>query len=185
MSRDRQDTRRIFAANTALCNADIEVRNHVSSSYGHMFCALLECAAESCGALRGPSVSRTSYKIVANGVDLPIRSLPSLSRPDILVMSTAAPALPYNDGDDKDKKSTIYAGEEAIGSVDTTEVNQVDEKENRDLLRKIDWHLMPLLCFVYGLQFVSEFERQDRWQLIPSPWRSVPQLDKACLSYAR
>lgn len=32
---------------------------------------------------------------------------------------------------------------------------EVDEAESRRVLRKIDWHLMPLLCVVYGLQFVS------------------------------
>ncbi|KAJ9112114.1 hypothetical protein QFC20_002294 [Naganishia adeliensis] len=30
---------------------------------------------------------------------------------------------------------------------------EVDEAESRRVLRKIDWHLMPLLCVVYGLQF--------------------------------
>ncbi len=32
---------------------------------------------------------------------------------------------------------------------------EIDEKENRKLLRKIVWHIIPLLCLVYGLQFVS------------------------------
>ncbi|KAF9630767.1 putative mfs allantoate protein [Lasiodiplodia theobromae] len=42
------------------------------------------------------------------------------------------------------------------------QVLEIDEATNARLLRKIDWHLMPLLCIVYGLNF----------------------LDKTCISYA-
>lgn len=39
------------------------------------------------------------------------------------------------------------------------EAFEVDEKENRRVLRKVDWHVMPLLCVVYGLQYVSHQRR--------------------------
>lgn len=43
--------------------------------------------------------------------------------------------------------------------LDNVEAFEVDEAESRRVLRKIDWHLMPLLCVVYGLQFVSRAVR--------------------------
>ena len=32
----------------------------------------------------------------------------------------------------------------------------LDEATNRRLLRKIDWHLLPIMCFVYGLNFLDK-----------------------------
>ncbi|KAL1633450.1 Allantoate permease [Neofusicoccum ribis] len=36
------------------------------------------------------------------------------------------------------------------------QVLEIDEATNARLLRKIDWHLMPLLCIVYGLNFLDK-----------------------------
>lgn len=44
---------------------------------------------------------------------------------------------------------------------DEVEGFAVDEAESRRVLRKIDWHLMPIMCVVYGLQFVSRAVRGD------------------------
>jgi ACS family allantoate permease-like MFS transporter len=31
----------------------------------------------------------------------------------------------------------------------------IDEATNKRLLRIIDWHLMPLMCIVYGLNYLD------------------------------
>ncbi|KAH7064685.1 membrane transporter [Macrophomina phaseolina] len=36
------------------------------------------------------------------------------------------------------------------------QVLEIDEATNARLLRKIDWHLMPLLCIVYGLNYLDK-----------------------------
>lgn len=36
------------------------------------------------------------------------------------------------------------------------EVAELDEETNRRLLRKIDWHLMPIMCAVYGLNYLDK-----------------------------
>ncbi|KAF2088410.1 MFS general substrate transporter [Saccharata proteae CBS 121410] len=36
------------------------------------------------------------------------------------------------------------------------QVIELDEATNKRLLRKIDWHLMPLLCVVYGLNYLDK-----------------------------
>jgi hypothetical protein len=61
----------------------------------------------------------------------------------------------------KDKDELREYSVQVAGGDQVTPASQIifdvdgDEQENRKLLRKIDWHLMPLLCVVYGLQFVS------------------------------
>lgn len=46
-----------------------------------------------------------------------------------------------------------------VGIVRTTEVNEVETamspEDDARIRRKIDCRLMPLLCTIYGLQFVS------------------------------
>lgn len=49
-----------------------------------------------------------------------------------------------NDADDAMK---AFAGGEAI---------HIDEATNRRLLRKIDWNLMPIMCVIYGLQYLDK-----------------------------
>ena len=31
----------------------------------------------------------------------------------------------------------------------------IDEATNKRLLRIIDWHLMPIMCFVYGMNYLD------------------------------
>lgn len=39
----------------------------------------------------------------------------------------------------------------------------LDESTNKRLLRIIDWHMMPIMCFVYGMNYLdSEFSRAER-----------------------
>ncbi|EXJ56793.1 hypothetical protein A1O7_07137 [Cladophialophora yegresii CBS 114405] len=46
--------------------------------------------------------------------------------------------------------------DEAMKAFANGEVVQIDEATNRRLLRIIDWHLMPLLCVIYGLNFLDK-----------------------------
>lgn len=53
---------------------------------------------------------------------------------------------------DTEKRSATSVGEE-----------EISEADNKRLRRRIDWMLMPLLCTVYGLQYVGcgrDMERQ-------------------------
>lgn len=36
------------------------------------------------------------------------------------------------------------------------EVIHIDEATNKRLLKRIDWNLMPILCVIYGLQFLDK-----------------------------
>lgn len=35
------------------------------------------------------------------------------------------------------------------------EVMTIDEATNKRLLRTIDWHLMPIMCFIYGMNYLD------------------------------
>ncbi|PSR87387.1 major facilitator superfamily transporter allantoate [Coniella lustricola] len=65
------------------------------------------------------------------------------------------PVLKHADRNDADEALQVLEAENG-------EVIELTPEAERKLLRKIDWHLMPLLCLVYGLNF----------------------LDKTCISYA-
>ncbi|KAF3075238.1 hypothetical protein CFAM422_002521 [Trichoderma lentiforme] len=43
----------------------------------------------------------------------------------------------------------------AVAGLDTAAL-QIDEETERRLLRKIDWNLMPLMCIVYGLNYLDK-----------------------------
>lgn len=41
------------------------------------------------------------------------------------------------------------------------EAIELDEATNRRLLKTIDWHLMPIMCCIYGMNYLdSEFPRR-------------------------
>lgn len=48
---------------------------------------------------------------------------------------------------DADDAMQAFAGGEAI---------HIDEATNKRLLRKIDWNLMPIMCIIYGLQYLDK-----------------------------
>jgi ACS family allantoate permease-like MFS transporter len=35
------------------------------------------------------------------------------------------------------------------------ETIELDEATNRRLLRTVDWHIMPIMCFVYGMNYLD------------------------------
>ncbi len=46
--------------------------------------------------------------------------------------------------------------DEAMKAFTSGEVVEIDEATNKRLLRIIDWHLMPLLCLIYGLNYLDK-----------------------------
>lgn len=46
--------------------------------------------------------------------------------------------------------------DEAMQAFAAGEVVEIDEATNKRLLRIIDWHLMPLLCVIYGLNYLDK-----------------------------
>jgi ACS family allantoate permease-like MFS transporter len=46
--------------------------------------------------------------------------------------------------------------DEAMKAYVNGEVVEIDEATNKRLLRIIDWHLMPLLCLIYGLNYLDK-----------------------------
>jgi MFS transporter, ACS family, allantoate permease len=46
--------------------------------------------------------------------------------------------------------------DEAMKAFANGEVVEVDEATNKRLLRIIDWHLIPLMCLVYGLNYLDK-----------------------------
>jgi ACS family allantoate permease-like MFS transporter len=73
-------------------------------------------------------------------------------------MSDNSPPAPeYELDDTKIKQDTADDGHvvDVSAAINEGIEIEVDEADNRRVLRKIDWHLMPLMCLVYGLQFVS------------------------------
>lgn len=47
-------------------------------------------------------------------------------------------------------------GDEALRILAEGEVTTMTPEEEKKLLRKIDWHIMPLLCVVYGLNYLDK-----------------------------
>lgn len=39
------------------------------------------------------------------------------------------------------------------------ETIELDEATNRRLLRTVDWHIMPIMCFVYGMNYLDSARR--------------------------
>ncbi|CAK7232898.1 Allantoate permease [Sporothrix curviconia] len=59
------------------------------------------------------------------------------------------PGLKHADTNDADEALQFFQAHAGDGSMMTPE-------EERSLLRKIDWNLMPLLCIVYGLNYLDK-----------------------------
>ncbi|KAK7744108.1 Allantoate permease [Cytospora paraplurivora] len=57
--------------------------------------------------------------------------------------------LKHADHNDADEALRVLEGENG-------EVVELTPEADRKLLRKIDWHLMPLLCLVYGLNYLDK-----------------------------
>jgi len=49
-----------------------------------------------------------------------------------------------------------HDADEAMKAFENGEVIEIDEATNKRLLRIIDWHLMPLMCLVYGLNYLDK-----------------------------
>jgi hypothetical protein len=72
-------------------------------------------------------------------------------------MTAVSPKVLQHELDDAmSKHEGLDKGQVVAADPGTLERVELDEKDSRRVLRKIDWHLMPLMCLVYGLQFVSD-----------------------------
>jgi hypothetical protein len=63
--------------------------------------------------------------------------------------------------DDAEKQSVASKIDERIVPGDSgphPEDTPYTEEEAAKVLRKIDWHLMPIMCCVYAIQFVGPFQ---------------------------
>lgn len=49
-----------------------------------------------------------------------------------------------------------HDADEAMKAFTSGEIIEVDEKTNKRLLRIIDWHLMPVMCLVYGINYLDK-----------------------------
>lgn len=49
-----------------------------------------------------------------------------------------------------------HDADEAMKAFTTGEIIEVDEETNKRLLRIIDWHLMPIMCCVYGINYLDK-----------------------------
>lgn len=50
-----------------------------------------------------------------------------------------------------------HDADEAMKAIDEMhgETIELDEATNRRLLRIIDWHMMPIMCFIYGMNYLD------------------------------
>ncbi|CAK7237622.1 Allantoate permease [Sporothrix bragantina] len=89
------------------------------------------------------------------------------------VEKTAPPTAPANDNDEDVGSIATYPAKNIHSGLKHADTNNADEalhffqahagdgavmtpEEERSLLRKIDWNLMPLLCIVYGLNYLDK-----------------------------
>lgn len=74
------------------------------------------------------------------------KSSRSCSDPDADIEKGDVKVNITEDMDDAAKTLAKYAGEEPL---------VVTPEDNKRLLRLIDWHLMPVMCIIYGLNFLD------------------------------
>jgi MFS transporter, ACS family, allantoate permease len=49
-----------------------------------------------------------------------------------------------------------HDADEAMKAFESGEVIEIDEATSRRLLRRIDMHMLPLMCVVYGLNYLDK-----------------------------
>ncbi|KAI9738826.1 MAG: hypothetical protein M1834_008333 [Cirrosporium novae-zelandiae] len=88
-------------------------------------------------------------KVQENGGGVSTPDLEKAPLEQTATVDSAVPEKVLHHVVDADEAMKAFAGHEG-------EVLEVDEATNKRLLRKIDWHLMPLLCAVYGLNYLDK-----------------------------
>lgn len=76
-----------------------------------------------------------------------VRSVSPVDEKRGSVSTTAAAKKILEHGQDADEAMKAFASGEVV---------EVSEADNKRLLRIIDWHLMPLLCVIYGLNYLDK-----------------------------
>lgn len=55
------------------------------------------------------------------------------------------------------------------------ETIELDEATNRRLLSVIDWHMMPIMCFIYGMNYLDSMYTFPRsWSYVLLYWLFIP-----------
>lgn len=93
--------------------------------------------------------------IESNEKSLPIEASPGEKSANV----TAAPGLrPSVESTRAAKEILAHSNDadEAMQAFAAGETFEIDQETNKRLLRIIDWHLMPLLCVVYGLNYLDK-----------------------------
>ena len=56
-----------------------------------------------------------------------------------------------------EKQKIAHDGDEALNAIEELqgETVELDQHTNKRLLSIIDWHLMPIMCFVYGMNYLD------------------------------
>lgn len=56
-----------------------------------------------------------------------------------------------------EKQKIVHDGDEALNAIEELqgETVELDQATNKRLLSIIDWHLMPIMCFVYGMNYLD------------------------------
>lgn len=68
---------------------------------------------------------------------------------DTAIRSGSIPEKVLQHSHDADEAMKAFQGHEG-------EVITIDEATNKRLLRRIDWNLMPIMCVIYGLQYLDK-----------------------------
>jgi len=93
-------------------------------------------------------MASNSEKITTNGGE--VNEVNEISPPPTLNQDVKAP---------KDVEKVIahsHDADEAMSAFTSGEIIEVDEATSKRLLRIIDWHLMPIMCLCYGIQFLDK-----------------------------
>ena len=91
----------------------------------------------------------------------------SQANPVMVVLSPSAATSPPAAEIDSDIPTDIakavrkmeehsHDADEAMKAFTSGEVHEISETESKRLLRIIDWHLMPLMCIIYALNFLDK-----------------------------
>ncbi len=100
---------------------------------------------------------------MAEDIEVESKTAPVQTLPGVRSVS---PVDIHHGGTEKKRNSSVVAAQkilehskdadEAMKAFASGEVVELDEATNRRLLRTIDFHLMPLLCLIYGLNYLDK-----------------------------
>lgn len=107
------------------------------------------------------------YKTISNRVceargNMATKEDKNAISPEVMDTEKALPAVKHID---TTLEKHSHDADEALKAFESGDIVEVDEQTNKRLLKIIDWHMMPLMCCVYGMNFLDS-KKQLR---TPSP----------------